>query len=453
MYNFLKKHIIALILLPIVLQTFSCSQNDDTSKPSNTSKVELDFIKTLGGSKNESAKNITKTSDGGYVVLGHTQSINGDITNKNNESFDYWLLKFNANNSLQWQKTYGGSDDDRGSCIIQTLDDGYAITGFSKSANGDVTQNNGFNDFWVSKLDSSGTISWEKSFGFSGVDQGISIIQTNDKGFLLTGVLDVSASNGQGNSKSTATQHAGGDYWAIKLNTLGEKEWSKFYGGTFTDTPYDAIQTEDNGYIIVGSSDSNDVDIKANKGSYDFWVVKISETGDLLWEKSYGGSEIDEARAIEKSNDGNYIIVGDTRSSNLDVSFNNGAADLWIIKISPSGNLIWEKSFGGTNFDAGRSISKTQNGDFIISGSSRSSDNDLNKNNGQNDAWVLKIDTNGNLKWQKNIGGSSIDLAHDAIEINNKTIISVGESNSSDIDITTNNGFTDLLILKIKENQ
>ncbi|TGV01969.1 hypothetical protein [Flavivirga rizhaonensis] len=430
----------------------SCSNNDDSSNETpNEIKKEIDFVNTIGGTKNESAQSITKTSDGGYIILGYVQSSDGDVSNKLNESFDYWLLKYDQNNTLQWQKIYGGSDDDRGRDIIQTSDGGFAILGYSKSNDGDVTENNGFNDFWISKLDASGSISWEKSFGFSGADNGTSMIQTNDGGYLLTGVLDVSASNGEGNSKSfSSKRHAGGDYWAIKLNASGEKQWSKFYGGTFTDTPYDVIQTEDSGYIIVGSSDSDDVDIKGNKGSYDFWIIKISDTGNLIWEKSFGGSQTDEARAIVKSSDGNYIIVGDTRSEDFDISSNKGAADLWVIKISTTGNLIWEKTFGGSNFDVGRSISKTQDNGFIISGSSRSSNGDLSNNNGQNDAWIVKIDDQGNLKWQKTVGGSDIDFAFDAVEINNGSIIVVGESNSANIDIPNNKGFTDLLIFKIK---
>ncbi len=441
------------IVLAISMAFFcSCSNNDDASNETpNRVQKEIDFVKTIGGTKNESAQSITKTSDGGYAILGHAQSADGDVTDKLNESFDYWIIKYDQNSTLQWQKTYGGSDDDRGRDIIQTSDNGYAILGYSKSDDGDVAQNNGFNDFWISKLDASGIIIWEKSFGFSGADSGISIIQTNDSGYLLTGVLDVTASNGQGNSKLfSSKRHAGGDYWAIKLNASGEKQWSKFYGGAFTDTPYDVIQTEDSGYIIVGSSDSDDVDIKGNKGSYDFWVIKISETGDLVWEKSFGGSETDEARAIVKSSDGNYIIVGDTRSNDLDVSNNHGAADLWIIKISPTGNLIWEKTIGGGSFDVGRSVYKTQDNGFIISGSSRSLDGDISNNNGQNDAWVVKIDASANLKWQKTIGGSDIDFAYDAIELDDESVIVVGESNSSNIDIPENKGFTDLLIFKIK---
>ena len=449
---YLKKHICALSVLSILMLFLNCSKNNN--EPLVTiDTIEIDFTKTLGGTKNESAKAVVKTSDGGYAILGYAQSMDGDIAYKSNESFDYWLLKYDQNDMLQWQKTYGGSDDDRGNDIIQTLDGGYAIIGFTTSNDGDVSENNGAHDFWVSKLDAYGNIIWNKSFGFLGADIGTSIIQSSDGGYLLTGVLDVSASNGEGNSKitksSSSTLHAGGDYWAIKINATGEKQWSRYYGGTFTDAPHDAIQTEDNGYVLVGSSDSADVDTKDNNRTYDFWVVKISETGILLWEKSFGGTQTDEARAISRSNDGNYIIVGDTRSNDNDVSFNNGAADLWVIKISPMGDLIWEKTYGGNSFDVARSISKTQNGDFIISGSSRSVNGDLTINNGQNDAWIIRINGDGELKWQKSIGGSEIDFAYDAVELNNNSIIIVGDSSSSNFDITANNGFTDLLIFKI----
>jgi len=427
----------------------SCSIGSDNSTPKE-SEIEIDFVSTLGGSKNESAKAVINTTDGGYAILGHVQSMDGDVTNKPNESYDFWLLKYDSTNQLQWQKSYGGSDDDRGADLIQTSDGGYAVIGKSKSNDLNVSENAGYDDFWISKLDSSGSISWEYSFGFAGSDTPYSIIQTNDNGYLLSGVLDVSASNGQGDRNSIASRHAGGDYWVIKLNASGVKQWSKYYGGSFTDTAYDAIQTDDNGYMIVGSSDSDDVDILNNKGSYDFWVVKISNTGTLVWEKSFGGSEIDEAHAISQTADGNYLIVGDTRSNDLDISQNHGAADLWVIKISPEGSLLWEKTLGGTNFDVGRSISKTQDNGFLISGSSRSTDGNLETNKGQNDAWVLKINSSGNLEWQKTVGGSEVDFFYDVVELSDQTVVAVGDSNSSNEDITENKGFTDLLILKLK---
>ncbi len=430
-----------------MLLLLGCNSDDS---PSNSSrKGEVTLVQTYGGSKNDSGQSVVATLDGGYIVSGFTQSNDGDITDKQDESFDYWLLKFNVENELQWQKTYGGSADERGNAIIQTQDGGYAVLGFSFSSDGDVTENSGLQDYWLAKLDANGTISWQKSFGYQGADSGVSVIQTNDQGYLVTGVLDVTASGGEGNTARNSNRHAGGDYWALKLNPSGDIEWSKYFGGNFTDTPENVIQTEDNGFIIVGGSDSIDTDISNNIGTYDFWIIRISETGNLVWEKSFGGDQIDEARAIVKSSDGNYMIAGDTRSSNNDISNNIGAADLWLIKISPIGDLLWEKTIGGTNFDVARAMVKTQDNGFLLAGSSRSDDVDVSENKGQNDAWALKVDGEGNLQWETTIGGSNIDFGYSIAELNDASIVLVGDSTSNDGDIIENKGFTDLLLIRI----
>ena len=152
-------------------------------------------------------------------------------------------------------------------------------------------------------------------------------------------MLDVTASEGEGNTERSVSQrHAGGDYWAIKTDVNGQLEWSRYFGGNFTDTPEGIVQLADGSYIIAGGSDSKDTDISNNLGTYDFWVIRISSTGDLLWERSYGGSEIDEARVVVASDDGHLIVIGDTRSSDLMVSKYKGAADIWLIKIAPDGH-------------------------------------------------------------------------------------------------------------------
>ena len=439
-----------LLFFSILIVISCCNTDKDFNTIIPISNGSLEQAKTFGGSKNDVAKSVIATSDGGFAVLGYTQSIDGDVTGKSSENYDYWMLKFNSEALLEWNKTYGGSGDDRGSQLIQTSDGGYALIGYSDSSDGDVTINNGNRDFWVIKINATGAITWEKSFGYSGVDEGISILETSDNHFILSGVLDVTASGGDGNTGRYSPRHAGGDYWSIKINASGGTVWSRFYGGSFTDAPTGVIENINGDLITVGGSDSNDVDISNNKGTYDFWVLKINESGTIIWEKSYGGSEIDEAWSIAESNDGNFVIAGDTRSSDQDVSNLKGAADLWVIKITPTGDLIWEKTIGGTSFDVGRSINKTQDNGFLISGSSRSADGDLNSNNGQNDALVLKIDSNANLEWLETIGGANIDFAYDVVELNNKTVVAVGESSSNDGDLDENKGFTDLLIVKIK---
>lgn len=441
----------ALLLYFFVFAIVISCKNDDDNIESNIISPSglVSSVKTYGGSKNDSAQEIVSTNDGGYAVIGFTQSMDGDITDKQNETFNFWVLKFDEENEIQWNKTYGGTGDDKGQDIIQTIDGGYAVLGSTFSNDGDVSSNSGQNDYWLAKLDTSGNITWQKSFGYQGADYGISVIQTNNNGYLVTGVLDVTGSNGQGDTSRSSNKHAGGDYWAIKLDASGNTEWSKYYGGLLTDTPAGVVQTDDNGYILVGGTDSMDTDISSNIGSYDFWAVKISETGAIVWEKSFGGDEIDEAWSIVKSGDGNFLIVGDTRSNDVDISNNIGAADIWLIKISPLGELLWEKTLGGTNFDAARDITATQDSGFLIAGSSRSNDVDVSENKGQNDAWALKINSNGAIEWQTSIGGTNIDFAYGITELNNKKIVVVGDTYSNDIDITENKGFSDLLIINI----
>jgi len=443
----MTKNTAILTFFCLVLLLISCS-SDDTENPTVVNG-NLSMVKTYGGTNNDSGQSVVSTTDGGYAVLGFTQSNDGDITDKQDQSFDYWVLKFDAQDNLQWQKTFGGDNDDRGSDIIQTQDGGYAILGFSFSSNGDVMSNAGLQDFWLAKLDPSGNITWQKTYGFQGADSGISVIQTNDLGYLISGILDVTASGGEGNTSRNSERHAGGDYWALKLDSSGDLEWSRYFGGNFTDTPGGIVQTNDNGFIIAGGSDSDDTDISSNIGTYDFWVVRISSTGDLIWEKSFGGGQIDEARAIVRADDGNFVIAGDTRSSDNDVSNNKGAADLWLIKISPDGDLIWEKTIGGTSFDVARAIIKCQNNGFVLAGSSRSSDIDVSENKGQNDAWVVKVDDNGNLLWEVSAGGANIDFLYGVAELSDNSIVAVGDSTSSDGDIIENKGFTDLLLIKI----
>ena len=432
----------------VLIYLSNCSKNEGIIFPeigSNPTKIEL--IKTFGGAKNDSFQSVVNTTDGGYAILGFTQSNDFDISDKTDESFDFWLLKFSADDVLLWSKTFGGSQDDRGADLIATNDGGFALFGFSKSTNGNLTENAGNQDFWIIKTSSTGDISWQKTFGFSGADVGTSLIQTTDSGFLITGVLDVTASGGQGNK--TAQKHAGGDVWAIKLDASGNKEWQNYFGGTNTDTPFGIQETDDNSFIIIASSDSNDFNITNNKGQYDFWILKIASDGALIWQKNFGGSEIEEPRGICKTNDGNFLIVGDTRSSDQDISKNNGAADIWLIKISPEGELLCEKTVGGSSFDAARAIFKSKNDGYFIAGNSRSSNNGF-ENKGQNDTWILKIDEFGNLGWQKFIGGSENDFLFDITELSNNSIITIGESYSENQDITENKGFSDALLIKIK---
>lgn len=461
-----KKIINTLCLFCLLIVTFSCSSDDGNSDDPNDNPTnvagfvgQIDWIKTLGGTEEDTAQDITSTADGGYAIVGYTKSINGDITDHASEQNDYWVARLNADGTLLWSKTYGGTADDRGEAIKTTSDGGFVVTGYSRSNDEDVSANSGFYDQWIVKLDANGNIQWEKSFGFSGSDQAFDIIQTSDGGYFTTGFLDITASGGQGSfgrpngatGSFSNPEHGVGEYWCHKLDASGNITWSRYFGGTNNDRSYTTLETNDNNFIIAGSSESDDFDVTNSKGSYDFWVVKLSNTGDLIWQKSYGGTGIDIGYDITKTTDGNYIVVGDTRSNDGDISNLKGSADFWVIKVSDTdGALLWERTYGGSDFDSARAITPLQDGGFAIVGSSKSNNVNVASNYGQNDFWVIKIGDTGNLTWEKNFGGSELDIAFGIIETSDEKLVVAGSTQSNDGDITENKGIKDALIIKIK---
>ena len=258
--------------------------------------------------------------------------------------------------AIQWQRSLGGSNDDKANSVKQTIDGGYIIAGASQSNNGNVTGNHGNNmdDYWIVKLDSSGNMQWEKSFG-----------------------------------------------------------------GTFREEAYSIEQTKDKGYIIAGRTESNDGNVTGCHGTpgnyiFDYWIVKLDTTGNIQWEKCYGGSGDDEALSINQTNDKGYIITGLTTSNDFDVSGNhdttNSYRDAWLLKIDSTGNIQWQKCLGGTYEDYGTYIKQTKDGGYIIGGSSESNDWDVSGNHdttgNYSDCWVVKIDSLGILQWQKCYGVS-----------------------------------------------
>jgi hypothetical protein len=442
---------VAILSLSFSLLVSSCGKDDGPqTEPEPEISVEVELIKTYGGSGIDEAVSVVEAADGSYLILGTTRSSDGDITDRSGNDSDFWLLKVSKEGTIIWSKTYGGSDDENAARITKTNDGGFLLAGYTSSNDGDVNNNAGFQDYWIVKIDAAGSIIWEKTFGFPGSDQAFKAFQTSDGGYFLTGYFDVSASGGAGNDFQKSTLHGVGEYWGIKLNPDGSTSWRRYFGGTNNDRSYDAHETADGGFLMTGTSESEDFDKTDFKGSYDYWAVRLTADGDLLWTKSFGGHEIDNSYASILTDDGNYIMVGDSRSSDQDVIDPRGNADAWLVKFDDNGNKIWQKSFGGSLFDTAHSIVQRNNGDYILSGHSRSSDGDLQKNNGLNDVWVFIIDGNGNLKFQNSIGGSSIDFASEAIETTDNKIVVVGNSESNDLDIPLNKGSKDFLMIKLK---
>lgn len=231
-----------------------------------------------------------------------------------------------------------------------------------------------------------------------------------------------------------------------------EIEWHKNYGGTNDEGPAHAVQTPDNDFIIVGGSLSNDIDVSENKGSEDLWIFKIDDQGEMIWERTYGGSQVDRAYQIIATNDGNYLIAGHTSSSNGDVSNFYGIIDFWLLKINGDGDILWERTYGGSNFDVIQSIIELENGQLLAIGSTQSTDMDLEFNNGSYDIWLIKLEENGDVIWSKNYGGSNIDRANEVFELNENSYAFIGYVLSTDGDVSLNNGKTDAWIVKLNSD-
>jgi hypothetical protein len=395
----------------------------------------IQWQKSFGGSVQDIANAVVETTDGGYIAVGYTYSVDGDLTASHGAA-DIWVVKTDASGEMQWQKSLGGSSYDWAYDIQQTSDGGFIIAGKTFSNDGDVIINNGTLDCWIVKLNPSGVLEWQKTFGGSEWDGAYSLQQTNDNGIIVLGKTRSTNGDVTGN-------HGGYDLWIIKLDESGILQWEKTLGGSEDEFAAMIKTTNDGGYIVVGNTYSNDGDVTLNHGAQDYWVVKLSATGVIQWQKTFGGSVIDEAYAIQQTNDGGYIVGGWTSSADGDVAQNYGEDDYWLLKLSASGDLQWQKSIGGSSVDHAASVIQTTDGAYIIGGYS-----DTGEQQGL-DCLIYKVDASGNQIWQKSMGGANEERLNNIKQTSDGGYIVAGYSNSLDGDVTGNHGIYDYWIVKL----
>ena len=341
-----------LLTIPLLLLLVCCSKSTEPDKP-------IMFSKTFGGSNEDWGYSVQQTTDEGYIITGYTESFgNGDR--------DVWLIKTDSNGDEEWNQTFGGNDSDYGNSVQQTTDGGYIITGSTESLG------NGYADVWLIKTDSNGDEEWNQTFGGSSDDNGESLQQTDDGGYIITG--------------TTLSFGNGVDAWLIKTDSNGNEEWNQTFGGSSEDRSSSIQQTTDGGYIIIGSTRS------FGNGWFDVWLIKTDSEGNEEWNRIFGGSGWDNGHSVQQTTDGGYIITGSTNS------------DIWLIKTDSNGNEEWNRTLGGSSVDTGSSIQQTTDDGYIITGSTAS------YGNGLHDVWLIKTDSQGNEKWNQTFGGNEHDM-------------------------------------------
>ena len=365
-----------------------------------------------------------------------------------------FLLTINLTSAqdILWEKSYGGKHAEYLYDAIPTPDYGFILAGSSISGkNGNKEEaNKGDLDYWLWKMDEHGNLDWQKSFGGNKVDLLQSVRLTYDGGFILAGTS--SSDKGLDKKEDSKGQE---DFWIIKLDAKGSEIWQKTIGGESQEKLLSIAPTKDGGYILGGTSSSDkaeknaegvlDLNAKSedSRGSLDYWVVKLSENGTIEWQKTIGGKYYDELKSIEQTKDGGYILGGYSNSpiSGDKTESNFGLGDYWIVKLNEEGIIEWQRTLGGDKDDNLFALTQTKEGGFIVGGSSNSgATNSKSKSNREgSDFWVLKLDEIGNITWQETYNYGKNDVLTSIVENQDGTYLIGGYAQSEKSTVKSSN--------------
>lgn len=354
------------------------------------------FQRTFGGAKRDEGRSIVAAHNGGYVIAANTESFG-------NGGSDIHIMKLDRLGHLDWRRNYGGVRDEKANDIIRTPDGGYFVLGSTQ------TYGRGEEDIWLLKLNSSGRKSWEKTYGDGQQEVGLRITALKDGNYAIVGLTQ-----SKGNGK--------GDVWLLKIADDGGVIWEQTRGGSEWDVGMDVAEAEDGNWMVVGYSQS----FNPNKVS-DGWVMKIEgAVGDsTFWTQTFGGGQTDLFTGIKASNDGNFVLTGNTKS------FGNGAEDVWLLKLNTNGQKIWQKTVGGKGKDLASNLLQTSSGNYTIVGQTSSA------GAGAEDAWLVNLSADGSFLWKNELGGKGTDNATAIVETADKGYVMVGStpSDKGDLDI------------------
>lgn len=356
------------------------------------------IIRNYGSYGDDFGRSVQQTSDGGFIIAGYTDEFNSG-------NRDVWLIKTDSSGELSWDSKYGGTDWDIGSSVQQTTDGGFIIAGYTESYGA------GSADLWLIKTDSLGNVVWDKTYGGALWDSGNFVQQTNDGGYIVTGIT---YTNSSGES----------DVWLVKVDSNGNLDWEKRFGGTQHDKGYCVRQTFFPGYIITGYTRSFSL------GETDAWLIKTDGSGNHQWNRTYGGFDFDNAYSVSQTSDNGFIITGDTWS------YGAGRSDMWLIKTDGTGAEQWNRTYGGSLEDYAETLVITSDNSYVIAGYTNSFSND------NYDIWFIKTDSSGTMVWENIFAGDPSDFASSISITADGGFIMTGHTNMAD------KAYWDVLLIK-----
>ncbi len=429
--------------------------------------------KTFGGSLFDDLSTAVKTNEGGFLLVGHTSSAadGRDVTQTSRGEADFWIVKIDSLGNKEFDKRYGGNGKDFCHKVIQN-NEGYLLIGESSSPiSGEKTQANiGNQDIWLVQIRPDGTKVWDKTFGGVGSDVAFNaVVADNGQNYII-----VAHSDSPAGGQKTDASRGSLDIWVLKIDKNGNKIWDKTFGGNDRDEYPTSLSTTKDGNFVFGCGSLSEASGEKTSGlrgvkttvNKDIWVVKFNTEGSKVWDKSFGGSGLDEIFDILELTDGSIFLGGNSQS---DIGFdktveNYGDYDFWLIKIDANGNKMWDKTFGGTRTDLLVSMDQNKTGYVLLAGQSNSqtSGNKEDSLRGNFDFWLVYIDEKGNKVWDKNFGGKLNDAAFELVKFKDGAYLVCGSS-ASDISgdksenargkITTPDGIistNDFWVVKIK---
>lgn len=357
-------------------------------------------IQTYGGSGVDVGRDGVQTGDGGYVLTGSFESDEGDFNGLNRGGKDIFLMKVNSDGAVQWLETFGGSGSEEGMSVVHLLpgENGFVLSGWTNSSDGDFSGANGSTNIFLIKVNSDGEKEWVNVYGGSGLERAQALIHLPDQdgGFALTGWSHSIDGDFSG------TGQKGDKIFLIRTDSDGSVEWIRTYGGSERDQAHTLTYLPGVGaFFLSGRSNSNDEDFSGmNKGLDDIFLIRTDAGGVLQWVKTYGGSGNDECFSVIPAGDGGLHLTGRAGSVDGDFSgLNEGQEDIFLLKVNINGQTDWIRTFGGPgNTDEGRSVVQAENGSLLLTGKTRSGDGDFNGlKKGGDDVFIIKLNDNGTL--------------------------------------------------------